>query len=116
MGVASAERYGSLQDFWDPVHAGDVDQVRKAVGIAKQNHRTFDQEFRVVWPDGTVRWLRSEGRFFYGPGGEPERMLGISTEDRKSTRLNSSHANLVCRLLLEKKKKKKNLIRLTAMA
>src|SRR6476620_11897909 len=26
--------------------------------------------------------------------------------DRKSTRLNSSHANLVCRLLLEKKKKK----------
>ena len=29
--------------------------------------------------------------------------------DRKSTRLNSSpHLNLVCRLLLEKKKKKKN--------
>ena len=27
--------------------------------------------------------------------------------DRKSTRLNSSHAYLVCRLLLEKKKKKK---------
>src|SRR3712207_7766064 len=26
--------------------------------------------------------------------------------DRKSTRLNSSHANLVCRLLLEKKKRK----------
>src|SRR3712207_8564550 len=26
-------------------------------------------------------------------------------QDRKSTRLNSSHANLVCRLLLEKKKK-----------
>src|SRR5438445_6322542 len=30
--------------------------------------------------------------------------------DRKSTRLNSSHANLVCRLLLEKKKKKKKTI------
>src|SRR2546430_12644655 len=30
-------------------------------------------------------------------------------EDRKSTRLNSSHSqNLVCRLLLEKKKKKDN--------
>src|SRR3712207_8635283 len=27
--------------------------------------------------------------------------------DRKSTRLNSSHANLVCRLLLEKKKNNK---------
>src|SRR3712207_7292040 len=28
--------------------------------------------------------------------------------DRKSTRLNSSHANLVCRLLLEKKTNKSN--------
>src|SRR3989442_8812837 len=33
-------------------------------------------------------------------------------EDRKSTRLNSSHVrNLVCRLLLEKKKKNSNQIR-----
>src|SRR5947209_16889129 len=31
----------------------------------------------------------------------------IPQKDRKSTRLNSSHANLVCRLLLEKKKKHK---------
>src|SRR5438445_7172813 len=29
-------------------------------------------------------------------------------QDRKSTRLNSSHANLVCRLLLEKKKQKQH--------
>src|SRR3712207_7260240 len=33
-------------------------------------------------------------------------------EDRKSTRLNSSHANIVCRLLLEKKKQK-NFLNLT---
>src|SRR3712207_8394666 len=32
-----------------------------------------------------------------------ERLLGLGVEDRKSTRLNSSHANIVCRLLLEKK-------------
>src|SRR3712207_9012481 len=32
--------------------------------------------------------------------------IAIYSVDRKSTRLNSSHANLVCRLLLEKKKTK----------
>src|SRR5947209_9551570 len=31
------------------------------------------------------------------------RTAEMPTTDRKSTRLNSSHANLVCRLLLEKK-------------
>src|SRR3712207_8098593 len=37
-------------------------------------------------------------------GPELPMVLGIADElDRKSTRLNSSHANLVCRLLLEKK-------------
>src|SRR3712207_8754185 len=38
-------------------------------------------------------------------GGDPV-LLVVGDLDRKSTRLNSSHANLVCRLLLEKKKKK----------
>src|SRR3712207_7814533 len=38
------------------------------------------------------------------------RDLRAALVDRKSTRLNSSHANnLVCRLLLEKKKNKSNL-------
>src|SRR5260221_6006493 len=32
----------------------------------------------------------------------------IAVEDRKSTRLLQSHSDLVCRLLLEKKKKRKN--------
>src|SRR3712207_6852028 len=35
----------------------------------------------------------------------PGRGLRGEHQDRKSTRLNSSHANLVCRLLLEKKQK-----------
>src|SRR5258707_9545895 len=35
----------------------------------------------------------------------PEETDAMAGKDRKSTRLNSSHANLVCRLLLEKKKK-----------
>src|SRR3712207_6887733 len=36
---------------------------------------------------------------------QPPHGSGLGLQDRKSTRLNSSHANnLVCRLLLEKKK------------
>src|SRR5947209_17058705 len=37
------------------------------------------------------------------------RLRRMRRTDRKSTRLNSSHANLVCRLLLEKKKKKQKI-------
>src|SRR5258707_8733728 len=36
--------------------------------------------------------------------GHCRRMIGGESRDRKSTPLNSTHAKLVCRLLLEKKK------------
>src|SRR5436190_3720503 len=38
-------------------------------------------------------------------GGAPCRSGPYLDQDRKSTRLNQSHSDLVCRLLLEKKKK-----------
>ena len=80
LGMTPADRSGSAQDFWDRVHAEDLDPLRKAVEIAKQNRARFEQEFRVVWPNGTVRWLRSVGRFLYAPDGAPQRMLGISMD------------------------------------
>src|SRR5256885_11024315 len=44
---------------------------------------------------------RAHGAVHLHRGGGTDRAYG----DRKSTRLNSSQSNLVCRLLLEKKKK-----------
>jgi PAS domain S-box-containing protein len=76
-GITSTDRSGFVLDFWDRVHPEHHGQLRKAIEIAKQSHEEFDQEFRVVWPNGTLHWLRSLGRFFYASDGEPERMLGI---------------------------------------
>jgi PAS domain-containing protein len=47
---------------------------------AKQNHTEFNEEFRVVWPDGTVHWLRSQGTYLCGANAEPERIVGISID------------------------------------
>jgi PAS domain S-box-containing protein len=80
LGMTPADRSGSAQDLWDRVHPEDFDELRKAVEIAKQNRAGFEQEYRVVWRDGTVRWLRSVGRFLYAPDGAPQRMLGISMD------------------------------------
>ena len=77
MGIAPAERPGSIQDFWGRVHREDYDELWKALETAKRYHVEFDQEFRVVWPDKSVHWLRSAGRFFYAADGTPERMMGV---------------------------------------
>jgi|HubBroStandDraft_6_1064221.scaffolds.fasta_scaffold01306_12 PAS domain S-box-containing protein len=77
MGMTSTDTSGSIQDFWDRVHPEDYAQLSKALEIAKRDHLEFDHEFRVIWPDKTVHWLRSAGRFFYTTQGLPERMMGV---------------------------------------
>src|SRR5207302_5874642 len=42
--------------------------------------KRFEEEFRVQPPDGSVRWLRSQGRYFYPPNGEARRVLGVSVD------------------------------------
>jgi PAS domain S-box-containing protein len=77
MGMTSADTSGSIQDFWDRVHTEDYEELSRALETAKRNHEEFDHEFRVVWPDNTVHWVRSAGRFFYTADGKPERMMGV---------------------------------------
>jgi transcriptional regulator with GAF, ATPase, and Fis domain len=37
-------------------------------------------EFRIVTPDGSVRWVVSRGRVSAGPSGEPSRLMGITAD------------------------------------
>jgi PAS domain S-box-containing protein len=77
----------SEQTFWDRVHPDDRDWLRDSLQKGLQERlKSSVAEFRVVWPDQTVHWLRSEAQFFFGKDGQPERMLGISTDitERKS--------------------------------
>ena len=87
LGVTPDETSGSRKEFWDHVHQDDRDRLKRTMLVAKDQHEAFTEEFRVVWRDGTIHWLRSRGQYYYGANGEPERMLGISveiTENKKS--------------------------------
>jgi PAS domain S-box-containing protein len=60
--------------------------VRRALDPARP--QGFDAEYRVVWPDGLVRWVRAKGRAFFagaGPGARAVRFLGtvLDVTDRK---------------------------------
>jgi PAS domain S-box-containing protein len=79
-GVRSNVYDGHVEDFRRSVHPEDRGLVGRAVKDAMKTHSPYAAEFRVVWPDGTVRWLAAKGQFYYSPGGAPERMLGLSVD------------------------------------
>ena len=80
LGISPNDTSGSREDFWDRVHADDVEHYRSAIAAAREKKELFNVEFRVVRRDGEIRWLRTQGRYYYAADGAPERLLGISLD------------------------------------
>ncbi|MFA5679118.1 MAG: PAS domain-containing protein [Pseudomonas sp.] len=78
--------YGS---FLLAVHPEDRAQVLDAVDSALRNGESYEIEHRVVWPDGTVRWLLKSGAVVRGAESDALHMLGIvqDIDSRKRTEL-----------------------------
>jgi len=67
------------------VHPDDLAMHEAAVDQALATRGNLDVEYRNIWPDGSVHWLRVRGHALYDDAGKPVRMAGISLDitDRK---------------------------------
>src|SRR5258706_15076251 len=73
----TADSYvGRIEDFHRRVHPDERERVMEAAKDAMESKKPYEAEFRILWPDGTIRWVTAKGKFYYSPDGEPERMLG----------------------------------------
>lgn len=66
-----------IQTWVDRVHPDDRDWVQQRVREALQTHTTYEAAYRIVWQDGTVRWLLGKGQGIYNEAGKAIRMVGI---------------------------------------
>ena len=73
------------QEWLELVHPDDRERVQALLRESLVHPHSWDTEFRVVWPDGSVHWLLGKGKVFLDDCGLPVRMAGVSLEitDRK---------------------------------
>ncbi len=76
--------YASPQLWIESIHSEDRQRVTEAVHT-KQLAGTFDEEYRIVRPDGSVRWIRDRAFPVRGEGTEVTRLAGVAEDitDRK---------------------------------
>jgi len=79
-GIAQASFGGTAQAFSDAIHPEDHARVWQCVRDAMAHHTPYTCEFRIVRPDGAVRWVANAGRVSYGPDGAPILMTGTLTD------------------------------------
>jgi diguanylate cyclase (GGDEF)-like protein/PAS domain S-box-containing protein/putative nucleotidyltransferase with HDIG domain len=71
----------------ETVHPDDRERINAVARRGFGDGGEVADEFRVVWPDGSIHWLAARGRTFLGDDGTPLRMEGILadiTEQRQA--------------------------------
>lgn len=79
--------------FCQAVHPDDRQRVRENEIACEEHNQKHDVEYRVVWPDGTVRWLRETGNLLRNENGAIERMIGVVRDisEQKETEQRYQH-------------------------
>lgn len=67
----------SYEAWAERVHPEDRPAAEAALNEARRTGETYNHAFRIVRPDGAVRWCAATGQFFHDRSGKACRMIGV---------------------------------------
>ena len=70
----------TYESFFKVIHPEDRELVHQAVQKALQSGENLHCDYRVVLPDGSIRWVAARGQRHIASTGEPDRMMGVSID------------------------------------
>jgi len=81
----------ALEDFISRLHPDDRGRVQRTMDDAIHTGEDFDSEYRLILPDGIVRWMSTRGSVHFDDSRKPARLLGISIDitERKQADLDA---------------------------
>ena len=77
-GVDEKDFDGAYEHWQAGLHFDDKAQGDAEIQMALRGEKEFDTEFRVVWPDGSVRNIRALAFVLRDEAGKPLRMIGTN--------------------------------------
>ena len=94
-GLESRNSAPSFEAFLEMIHPEDRPQFRAVLEKSLTGEAPFDEETRLVWPDGSVHISHQVGRVFRNTSGEPIRVVATSTDITERRRLEAERNRLV---------------------
>ena len=70
----------SFERFLEVVHPDDRESAKETLARCLQTRDLVSLEYRVVAPDGGVRWVESSGRSYPAAQEQPERLMGVAVD------------------------------------
>ncbi len=73
------EDFSGVYDAWaNSLAPEDFERVTAEGQAALRREREFDTEFRILWPDGSIRYIRAVAQTIWDDKGCPLRMVGVN--------------------------------------
>ncbi|MEI7457650.1 MAG: PAS domain-containing protein, partial [Nitrosomonadales bacterium] len=96
---------GALEAWTSAILPDDAAHANACMQIALANKDNYDTEFRVRWPDGTIRTIRALASVKFDPAGNPLRMTGTNWDitELKQSQLALQHAKEVAESMAQSK-------------
>jgi PAS domain S-box-containing protein len=83
----------NFQTFLDAIHPEDCDRVAAAMAGQRET-AGYDEEYRILRPDGAVRWIRARSYPVHDEQGQVIRFAGIAEDITERKSLDSDRARL----------------------
>ncbi len=77
-GATAGGAAGSMDGWIARMHPDDAIPVRALLDRALSGGGDFDAEFRVIWPDGSLHYMKGEAMIFRDAEGHPARVVGVN--------------------------------------
>ena len=70
---------GAAYETWSSaLHPEDREFAEDEIQAALKGEREYAPEFRVIWPDGSVHYLKAMSHTTFDPDGKPLRIVGVN--------------------------------------
>ena len=79
-GFPPGEYAPSYEGFLGMVHPEDLGRVRRTLDAAVAAGAAHELKYRIVRPDGAVRWVYAQGQVYLDADGTPARVLGVAQD------------------------------------
>ncbi len=77
-GIAREDFSGVYEAWRSGIHAEDMERGDAEIQMAIQGEKEFDTEFRVIWPNGSIHYIRAIAVVQRDATGQPLRMIGTN--------------------------------------
>ena len=77
LGIDPAKFTGTAEQFYKAVHPDDREMLMAALARSIEHDVLYETEYRAVWPDSSVHYLRARGKLYRDEAGRPTEINAV---------------------------------------